>query len=280
MNELQLRRRVTATFAGKRGFMTLRDLFRWGERYKYARTSTDKFNDWNQHLVEIGYLILAGRVRKPEESKDIVDVMQKIFKRTVDVNNLFSLHENTSYVTKTILEQLLKCQITNNHKIVWTFQMRKLAVLVVLALERNEPVLLVGETGGGKTTVCQILAEIRKQQLVCVNCHMNTESADFIGGLRPAVNQEEGRLFEWCDGPLLQAMQSGSLFLVDEINLVEHSTLERLNSLLESDRSLLVIEKGDEFEVVCAQNDFQFVGTMNPGGDYGKKELSPALRNR
>lgn len=27
-------------------------------------------------------------------------------------------------------------------------------------------------------------------------------------------------------------------------------------------------------------HDFKFVATMNPGGDYGKKGLSPALRNR
>ena len=25
---------------------------------------------------------------------------------------------------------------------------------------------------------------------------------------------------------------------------------------------------------------FRYVATMNPGGDYGKKELSPALKNR
>jgi len=25
---------------------------------------------------------------------------------------------------------------------------------------------------------------------------------------------------------------------------------------------------------------FRFLATMNPGGDFGKKELSPALRNR
>lgn len=31
---------------------------------------------------------------------------------------------------------------------------------------------------------------------------------------------------------------------------------------------------------MTAHEDFIFIGTMNPGGDYGKKELSPALRNR
>lgn len=32
--------------------------------------------------------------------------------------------------------------------------------------------------------------------------------------------------------------------------------------------------------MIVADEKFVFIGTMNPGGDYGKKELSPALRNR
>jgi len=46
---------------------------------------------------------------------------------------------------------------------------------------------------------------------------------------------------------------------------------------------LLLVEKGGEISKdheIKAENSFSFVGTMNPGGDYGKKELSPALRNR
>lgn len=31
---------------------------------------------------------------------------------------------------------------------------------------------------------------------------------------------------------------------------------------------------------MVAHSNFHFIGTMNPGGDFGKKELSPALRNR
>lgn len=31
---------------------------------------------------------------------------------------------------------------------------------------------------------------------------------------------------------------------------------------------------------ITAHAQFHFIGTMNPGGDFGKKELSPALRNR
>lgn len=53
------------------------------------------------------------------------------------------------------------------------------------AIEFQEPVLLVGDTGCGKTTVCQFIAAVRKQKLLIVNCHQHSESSDFLGGLRP-----------------------------------------------------------------------------------------------
>lgn len=94
------------------------------------------------------------------------------------------------------------------------------------------------------------------------------------------------KLFEWLDGPLIISMKSGDVFLADEISLADDSVLERLNSLLEPERTLLIAEKsidlenGENSELIVAHEHFRFVGTMNPGGDYGKKELSPALRNR
>lgn len=94
------------------------------------------------------------------------------------------VHKTTSTVTKHILENIEKHKF-QYPKIVWTFNMRRLGVLTAKALEFKEPVLLVGETGGGKTTVCQLIAEMNGQSLVSINCHMHTESSDFIGGLRP-----------------------------------------------------------------------------------------------
>ncbi|PFX16223.1 Midasin [Stylophora pistillata] len=133
------------------------------------------------------------------------------------------------------------------------------------------------------------------QQLFAVNCHMHSESADFLGGLRPVRHrgQEEqdeqvSKLFEWCDGPLVQAMKQGAMFLVDEISLADDSVLERLNRVLEPERTLVLAEKGsdggdlveEDVAMLVAHKDFKIIGTMNPGGDFGKKELSPALRNR
>lgn len=53
-------------------------------------------------------------------------------------------------------------------------------------LEAAEPALLVGETGTGKTTACQLAARARGQALLVVSCNQHTEAADFIGSFRPA----------------------------------------------------------------------------------------------
>lgn len=46
-------------------------------------------------------------------------------------------------------------------------------------------------------------------------------------------------IFIWQDGPLVEAMKKGDLFLVDEISLADDSVLERLNSVLEPERKLV-----------------------------------------
>jgi midasin len=89
--------------------------------------------------------------------------------------------------------------------------------------------------------------------------------------------QDDLRLFEWVDGPLVTAMNDGAIFLMDEISLADDSVLERLNSVLEPERTLLLAEKGggidDKVPIIVAKEGFRMVSTMNPGGDFGKKEV-------
>lgn len=71
------------------------------------------------------------------------------------------------------------------------------------------------------------------------------------------------------------------MFLIDEISLADDSVLERLNSVLESDRMLVLSEKGEvnrgkgkmAVDILKAHEDFRLIATMNPGGDFGKKEV-------
>ncbi|KAI8145635.1 P-loop containing nucleoside triphosphate hydrolase protein [Fennellomyces sp. T-0311] len=259
-------RKSSRLFEQKHSFITLRDLFRWAGRDPNGY----------QELAEHGYMLLAERCRKDEEKKVVKQVLESVMKVTLNEDDMYDCERLEEFA---IYDRILREQ--SGEKLVWTKAMRRLFSLVARCLRFKEPVLLVGETGCGKTTVCQMLAETFKRELHIVNCHQNTETGDLLGGQRPVRHHDSDQLFEWHDGPLVQAMRGGHLFLLDEISLADDSVLERLNSVLEPSRLLVLAEKGGKHvEELNGQEGFQFLATMNPGGDYGKKELSPALRNR
>ncbi|ORX92053.1 hypothetical protein BCR34DRAFT_608897 [Clohesyomyces aquaticus] len=325
--ELSMLRQENRIFEQK-SFATLRDLFRWAQRKA----------DTIQDLASNGYMLLAERVRKEEERQVVKRIIESVMSKNGPKVNI---DEERLYGEDTAPEIRLCKEMTGDQgDVVWTRAMRRLFVLVAHAIQNNEPVLLIGETGCGKTTVCQMLADALEKQLHIVNAHQNTETGDLIGAQRPIRNRASiedllrrqvfsvleslqphvdysdaeldellkafdalghsvkesipadhraeiqanrikvAALFEWADGSLVHAMKTGQFFLLDEISLADDSVLERLNSVLESSRTLLLAEKGVTDSFITATEGFQFLATMNPGGDYGKKELSPALRNR
>ncbi|MGH0171579.1 UNVERIFIED_CONTAM: hypothetical protein FKN15_061690 [Acipenser sinensis] len=281
MLELQSHRRGSTVFAGKHGFITLRDLFRWAERYRLAEENQGDY-DWLQHLANDGFMLLAGRVRKPEEAAIIQGVLEKHFKKKLNPGALFS-QDNVSKQFCNLMPHTADLPEEFRH-IVWTRGMRRLAVLVGRALAFGEPVLLVGDTGCGKTTICQLFAALAGQKFYSLNCHLHMETSDFLGGLRPVrhtskdeADGENTKLFEWHDGPLVSAMKEEGVFLMDEISLADDSVLERLNSVLETEKTLVLAEKGsgdnDDVELIAAGKRFRILATMNPGGDFGKKEV-------
>jgi midasin len=316
--ELRHRRQASRVFESKQSFATLRDLFRWAERGAVGY----------QQLAEDGYMLLAERGRQDEDKAVIKQVIEDVMKVKID-EVMYRLD-----LPNSILSRLPFASVPSS-TMVWTRAMQRLFALVAAALAHNEPVLLVGETGCGKTSICEVVAEAFNQRLVGVNCHQNMETADLLGSQRPVRNRHERKvkiinalsafalvsptateedlsqlceelasapnvdvqvvltcqrelqqlsaLFEWSDGPLVHAMTAGELLLIDEVSLADDSVLERLNSVLEPGRTLVLAEKGGvdiDAATLIAHPAFHVVATMNPGGDFGKKELSPALRNR
>ena len=61
----------------------------------------------------------------------------------------------------------------------------RLATCVAL----NEPVLLTGETGTGKTTAISYLASLLSRPLLSLNLSQQTESSDLLGGFKPVNAQ-------------------------------------------------------------------------------------------
>ncbi|CAB4065095.1 MDN1 [Lepeophtheirus salmonis] len=248
MTELQALRRSSAAFEGKRGYITLRDLFRWGRRFHLAAKTikTDTFYDWNKHFAEEGYMVLVSRIRRKDEEDVIKEHIEKITKiKLCDEEILTFTSEKNGLAT--ICEQLFLLKSYKNSGIVWTHNAQRMAILLLHAIRFKEPVLLVGETGCGP------------------------------------LEMKEKLYFSGMTGPLIQTMKNGDILLVDEISLADDSVIERMNSVLEPSRKLLLAEKiseGESTEEITAKSSFQLIATMNPGGDFGKKELSPALRNR
>ena len=323
MRDLKVFRQRSNFFIGKEGVITIRDLLKWGGR----KPST------YEDLALEGYCLLAERLRNIEERQFIKEILEKHCKVKLNTQDIYEKF-CAKYMKNALEDSPLFIQMNPSFV--------RMAALTMKALMGKEPVLLIGETGCGKTTLCQLLAFIRKSRFFALNCHKFTESSDFIGSLRPIRNREETTialerlisslstenskysklaidlsnsalsleekliildketntktllepirnllireemLFEWQDGPLVEAMTQGGVFLIDEISLAEDSVFERLNSVLEPEKRLLIPEKGglSNIEEIEASEGFIIVATMNPGGDFGKRELSAALRNR
>lgn len=137
--ELRNRRRESGIFAGKAGFVTLRDLFRWGERYKeYSNTIEDRFFNWEQYLANEGYMLIGGRVRKIDELNVVKEVLELKFKTQI----------TDQFLLDNFKELIKLSNISDQFKhIVWTKNSIRLCCLLFRALKYKEPVLLVGETG-------------------------------------------------------------------------------------------------------------------------------------
>lgn len=56
---------------------------------------------------------------------------------------------------------------------------------IAICVEQNEPALLIGETGVGKTSSVQYLAQQLSRRLVVVNLNNQSDVSDLIGGYKP-----------------------------------------------------------------------------------------------
>lgn len=86
------------------------------------------------------------------------------------------------------------------------------------------------------------------------------------------------------EGLVPQAMRKGWWVILDEVNLAEPPVLERLNSVLEREPTMVLTEgPGTRFGVggdVPLHPDFRIFATMNPAEYQGRSVLSPAYKDR
>lgn len=248
MTEVYTRLRLERNFDE---LITLRDLFKWGAR------SLGTLGD----VCVQGTMLIRERLRTSSDRQTTDEVFSSVF-------GIDAFRAEECLLT----QEFAALDVSGESEgFVFTKSFRRMLVLVLNAWRNSEPVLLVGETGIGKSRLIEVAAAIMKRKAVTISMHGSIENSDFVGSYSFA-----GRVV-WKEGPLIQAMKDGSVLILDEINLADDAVLERLNSVLERERTLLVPETNEE---IRASDGFLVAACMNPGTDVGKRELTRALRNR
>jgi len=145
---------------------------------------------------------------------------------------------------------------------------------LAIAVRDNLPILLMGESGTGKTSAIRYMAHETKNGLRRVNLNGGTTADELVGRL---LINEKGTY--WVDGILTEAMRNGEWIVLDEINAALPEVLFVLQSVLDDDGYLVLSEKDDK-EIVNKHKNFRMFATCNPPEYAGTKEMNKALLSR
>ena len=166
---------------GKHGFVTVRDVLKWGKRiYQNYDPSSSEYEYAIQDLMKEGYMLLAEKLRSSAEKVAVQELLMKMCKvYEYNWNNLYtpidatalaataaadiSSHRpsapvisNKYYNSLQQLNSRLKLgqvHIEGIHEIAVTESLSRLWSLVGRCVDYSEPALLIGETGCGKIPV-------------------------------------------------------------------------------------------------------------------------------
>ena len=129
------------------------------------------------------------------------------------------------------------------------------------------PIFITGLSGNGKTFGVEQACAQAKRDLIRVNITVETDEDDLIGGFRLV----DGNTI-WHNGPVIEALERGSVLLLDEIDLASNKIL-CLQSILEGNGVFLkkvgrYVRPAEGFTVVATANtkgkgseDGRFIGT-------------------
>lgn len=146
---------------------------------------------------------------------------------------------------------------------------------VELAVKGDFPILLVGETGQGKSYLLSSMAKEHGKTLVNYTLNGEVSTLEFLG--KWLIDKDKSTY--WVDGVLTDAIRTGKWLHLAEINMALPEILAVLNGVLDDTRCIVLAEKTGE--VVERHPDFRIFASMNPPDEYvGTKEINKALLSR
>ena len=129
-------------------------------------------------------------------------------------------------------------------------------MLKVVTSNQFYPVFVAGLSGNGKTMMVEQVCAKLKREFMRVNITPETDEDDLIGGFRLIDGETR-----WYDGPVLQAMKSGAILCLDEIDRGSNK-LMCLQGILEG-KPIFVKKTG---ETVRPEPGFNVIATANTKG--------------
>ena len=119
------------------------------------------------------------------------------------------------------------------------------------------PAYISGPTGNGKSTMVEQICAKYKKPLIRVNLNMMTDEEQLIG----SKTLEDGNV-EIVEGPVLIAMRTGTLLLLDEIDAGSANTLLCLQPILEGKPYYFKLKN----EMIVPAPGFNVIATANTKG--------------
>lgn len=141
------------------------------------------------------------------------------------------------------------------------------------AREKGLPILAYGPPGTGKTALIEAAYAVDGKKVYTVQGTGDTETADFVG----SFTQLPGGSFEWNDGPLLRAMEEGSVLYIDEIALIDPKVMAVVYSVMDG-RGEYAVTQNPERGIVTAAEGFYIASACNPNAPGAR--LSEAILSR
>ena len=154
--------------------------------------------------------------------------------------------------------------------------LRREAEILSVALEQGCHTVLEGPPGTGKSTLLRSLAAASGRGVQFVEGNAELTPARLIGAHDPALVLNGGYTPEaWTDGPLLNAMRSGELLYLEELNRIPEETLNVLITAM-AEGEVVVPRLGR----VGAAAGFVLVAAMNPFDAIGTARVSQSIADR